>query len=69
MPLINVVVTQDAYDYAKQRINFAKKGLGNLITTLLLQEQTRQEMREVLRAQRQAVPSKDNGDKPGVRTD
>jgi hypothetical protein len=69
MPLINVVVTQDAYDYAKQRINFAKKGLGNLITTLLLQEQTRQEMREVLRAQRQTVPTKADWDETGNRAD
>jgi hypothetical protein len=69
MPHINVVISEQSYLHAKKRSGFKGRGLGSYIDGLSKQDETRQEMRQLLEREREALPSKAFWEQTGLNLD
>jgi hypothetical protein len=69
MPLINVKLTDEAYAVAQKRIAYARRGLGNLLSTLILADQARIDERMLAQRRQDALSSKQSWRETGVNVD
>jgi hypothetical protein len=69
MAVITVTISAESLAYLRQRNGHKERGVGRLLEGLIQADRAREEMRAVLRAQRQLVPTKDDWDATGNRTD
>jgi hypothetical protein len=71
MPLINAKLTQEAYDVAQKRIGYARRGLGNYISTLILADEARRDERILAqrRYEQEELPTKESWRQSGLNVD
>ena len=71
VPLINVKVTDEAYAIAQKRVGYARRGIGNYVTTLILADEARRDERLLAQRRRdqEELTTKDTWRQSGCNVD
>jgi len=71
MPLINAKLTPEAYAIAQKRVGYARRGIGNYITTLILADEARRDERILAerRREQEELATRESWNATGVRVD